>query len=200
MKFSTRQLVTIAVFGALWGVCEISLGSVLHVIKIPFTGLLLTAIGLMIALIGRLFVPNRGTTFFTGVIAMVLKLFSIGSIVIGPMIAILFEALVAELVLDIFSRPNRLAFMLAVAGGALWTLAQPFVTGLLLFGRSLLSVWLDTINLGTRIFGLSSAAAIWIAILLLLLYLVIGMAAGWLAWILGNLVVARLRGTSSLKS
>ena len=39
MKFTTRQLVTMAVFGALWGMVEISLGSVLHAIKIPLTGL-----------------------------------------------------------------------------------------------------------------------------------------------------------------
>jgi len=196
MKFTTRQLVTMAVFGALWGVVEISLGSVLHAIKIPLTGLALTAIGLMVALIGRLFVPKRGSTFFIGVIATVLKLFSIGNIVIGPMIAILAEALVAELILDIFTKPTRLAFMLAVAGGALWTLIQPFVTGLLIFGRGLLSIWLDTIDLGSRLFGLSSQAVLWIVVGLVLLYLAVGAISGWLAWKLGQLVVARLGGHS----
>jgi ABC-type thiamin/hydroxymethylpyrimidine transport system permease subunit len=196
MKFTTRQLVTMAVFGALWGVVEISLGSVLHAIKIPLTGLALTAIGLMMALIGRLFVPKRGSTFFIGVIATVLKLFSIGNIVIGPMIAILAEALVAELILDIFTKPTRLAFMLAVAGGALWTLIQPFVTGLLIFGRGLLSIWLDTIDLGSRLFGLSSQAVLWIVVGLVLLYLAVGAFSGWLAWKLGQLVVARLGGHS----
>jgi ABC-type thiamin/hydroxymethylpyrimidine transport system permease subunit len=196
MKFTTRQLVTMAVFGALWGVVEISLGSVLHAIKIPLTGLALTAIGLMVALIGRLFVPKRGSTFFIGVIATVLKLFSIGNIVIGPMIAILAEALVAELILDIFTKPTRLAFMLAVAGGALWTLIQPFVTGLLIFGRGLLSIWLDTIDLGSRLFGLSSQAVLWIVVGLVLLYLAVGAFSGWLAWKLGQLVVARLGGHS----
>ncbi|PIZ26370.1 MAG: hypothetical protein COY47_00885, partial [Chloroflexi bacterium CG_4_10_14_0_8_um_filter_57_5] len=115
MKFTTRQLVTMAVFGALWGVVEISLGSVLHAIKIPLTGLALSTIGLLVALIGRLFVPKRGSTFFIGVIATVLKLFSIGNIVIGPMIGILAEALVAELILDIFPKPTRLAFVLSIA-------------------------------------------------------------------------------------
>ena len=196
MKFTTRQLVTMAVFGALWGVVEISLGSVLHAIKIPLTGLALTAIGLMVALIGRLFVPKRGSTFFIGVIATVLKLFSIGNIVIGPMIAILAEALVAELILDIFTKPTRLAFMLAVAGGALWTLIQPFVTGLLIFGRGLLSIWLDTIDLGSRLFGLSSQAVLWIVVGLVLLYLAVGAISGWLAWKLGQVVVARLGGHS----
>ncbi|MGZ6346947.1 MAG: hypothetical protein ACXWNC_05195 [Anaerolineales bacterium] len=66
MKFTTRELVTMAVFGALWGVVEISLGSVLHAIKIPLTGLALTAIGLLVALIGRLFVPGAARPFLSG--------------------------------------------------------------------------------------------------------------------------------------
>jgi ABC-type thiamin/hydroxymethylpyrimidine transport system permease subunit len=196
MKFTTRQLVTMAVFGALWGVVEISLGSVLHAIKVPLTGLTLTVIGLLVALIGRLFVPKRGSTFFIGVIAMVLKLFSIGNIIIGPMIGILAEALVAELILDIFPQPSRLSFILAIAGGALWTLIQPFFTGLLIFGRTLLPIWLDMIDQGSRLFGLGSQAAIWIAIALVLLYLAVGAIGGWLAWNLGQLVSVRLRGNS----
>ena len=127
---------------------------------------------------------------------MLLKLFSIGNIIIGPMIGILTEALVAELILDIFPKPTRLAFILAVAGGALWTLFQPFVTGLLIFGRSLVAVWLDTIDQGSRLFGLSNQAALWIVSALVLLYLAVGAVVGWLAWSLGQLVSIRLRGHS----
>src|SRR5512143_1595609 len=100
MKFTTRELVTMAVFGALWGLVEISLGSVLHAINLPLSGMLLSIIGVMVAVIGRLFVSRRGSTLFIGVIAMVLKLFSIGNILIGPMVAIFVEALIAELILD----------------------------------------------------------------------------------------------------
>jgi ABC-type thiamin/hydroxymethylpyrimidine transport system permease subunit len=194
MKFTTRELVSMAIFGALWGVVEISLGSVLHAIKIPLTGLSLTAIGLLVALIGRLFVPRRGSTFFIGVIAMVLKLFSIGNILIGPMIGILTGALVAELALDVFPKPTRLAFILAAAGGALWTLIQPFFSGLLIFGRGFLAIWLDMIDMGSRLFGLSNNAALWIMLALVILHLTVGVVAGLLAWSLGNIVSFRLRG------
>jgi hypothetical protein len=89
-----------------------------------------------------------------------------------------------------------LSFILAVAGGALWTLIQPFVTGLLIFGRSLLSIWLDTIDAGSRLLGLSSQAALWIVLALILLHLAVGAAGGWLAWSLGQIVSIRLRGHS----
>ena len=195
MKFSTRELVIMAVFGALWGMVEISLGSVFHAIDLPMSGMALAVVGVMVASMGRLFVPRRGSTIFIGVIALVLKLFSIGSAVIGPMIGILAEALIAELILDAFIKPSMIAFAFACAGAALWTLVQPFITGVLLFGRNLLLIWLDLLDLGNRLFGLPSQAAVWIVLVLVAVHLVVGMVGGWLAWRLGQVLKTRLSGT-----
>ena len=195
MKFSTRELVMMAVFGALWGLVEISLGPVFHAINLPLTGMMLSIIGVMVASIGRLFVPRRCSTIFIGVIAMVLKLFSIGNIVIGPMVGIFTEALIAELILDIFSKPSMLAFIFACAGAALWTIVQPFVTGILLFGRNLVLVWLDLLDLGSRLFGLPPRATLWIVFAMVVLHFVIGGLGGWLAWKLGHVLKIRLGGT-----
>jgi ABC-type thiamin/hydroxymethylpyrimidine transport system permease subunit len=194
MKFTTRELVMMAVFGALWGLVEISLGSVFHAIDLPMTGMTLAVIGVMVAAIGRLFVPKRGSTIFIGVIAMVLKLFSIGSAVIGPMVGILAEALIAELILDAFGKPSKLSFIFACAGASLWTLVQPFVTGVLLFGRNLLVVWLDLLDMGTRVFGIPYQAVFWIVVVLVTVHLLFGGLGGWLAWKLGLVLKTRLGG------
>ncbi len=194
MKFPTRELVTLAVFGALWGLVEISLGSVLHAIDLPKSGLLLSTLGVMIACIGRLFVPRRGSTIFIGVIAMVLKLFSIGNVILGPMIGILAEALVAELILDIFGKPSLAAFLVTCMGAALWVFIHPFVTGLLLWGQSLLTLWLDMLDEGSRLFGIPFGAVVGILLAVIVLHLVIGAVGGWLAWKLGNLLKVRLGG------
>jgi ABC-type thiamin/hydroxymethylpyrimidine transport system permease subunit len=191
MKFTTRQLVTLAVFGALWGALEISLGSILHALKIPLVGAFLAAAGIMVALVGRLFVPRRGSILFIGVIAMILKLFSIGSVVIGPMIAILFEALLAELVLSAFPRPSRPAFLLAGMLAVLWTLLHPFFTGWLLFGRDLFIVWLDLIDEGRRVLGLHQQTIPLVAGLIVASRAVLGLLAGWLAWDTGRLLKNR---------
>jgi ABC-type thiamin/hydroxymethylpyrimidine transport system permease subunit len=194
MNFKTRELVLLAVFGALWGASEIMLGSVLHNLKVPFNGVILAGIGLLIALIGRVFIPKRGATFFIGVIATILKLFSIGSVVVGPMIGILAEALLAELILTLSKRPSRPAFMLAGSLGVLWTLLHPFFTGLLLFGRSIVEVWLATIQEGSRLLGLKvGSGALILAILLILIVIrvIVGGLAGWLAWDVGKLLKTR---------
>ena len=200
MRFSTRELVILTVFGTLWGAVEISLGSLLHVLNLPMSGPLLAAVGLSIALIGRLFVPRRGSTLYIGVIATVLKLFSIGSVVIGPMIGILVEAGIAEIVLTAFGRPRKTSFVLAGALGVLWTLVQPFFTGLLLFGRAIFVIWLDLLDRGSRLFGLDPGAAIWILLALGVVHLALGAAGGWLAWGSGHLLQARLDRASLLTS
>ena len=56
---------------------------------------------------------------------MLLKLFSLGGVVLGPMLAILAEALVAEIVLSLFKRPRRFAFILA--GGLGWNVGVNYV-------------------------------------------------------------------------
>ena len=191
MKFSTRELVILAVFGALWGAVEISLGSLLHVLNVPLSGSVLSAIGLGVALTGRLFVPRRGATLFIGVIAMLLKLFSLGSVVIGPMVGILAEAIIAEIVLSLFGKPSTLAFILAGGLGVLWTMVQPFFTGLLIFGQEAASIWSKLLKEGNNVLGLPLEAVLWIVMGLAGLRLVMGGLAGWLAWKAGLLLRAR---------
>ena len=192
MKLTTRELATIAVFGTLWGISEITMGSVLHTLNIPFTGAFLAAIGLMIALVGRVFVPRKGSTLFIGLIAMLLKLFNLGGIVIGPMLGIFSEAILAEIVLTLFGKPRRSSLIVAGASGVIFTLIQPFITGPLLFGRTLFVVWLDLIDLGSRFLGLNESAIFLIVGGLLLIYMIIGSAAGWLGWLIASQLKVRL--------
>lgn len=197
-KYSTRDLVTIAVFGTLWGVIEMTVGSVIKSLDIPFAGMTLGAIGLAIAMIGRLFVPKKGSVLFIGLIAMFLKMFSVGGFIIGPMIGIAGEAIFAELALSVAAKPGRFSFILAGMAGSLWTVAQPFVTGPILYGRSLFTVWLDLVDKMTGLLGFNIAA------LLLIIYLVIHIAAGIVsgvfAWDAGRKILARMRPTGSAGS
>jgi len=124
----------------------------------------------------------------------VLKLFSIGNILLGPMVGIITEAIIAELILDAFPKPSLTAFISACAGSALWVIVQPFVTGILFFGRNLLIVWLDMLDSGSRLFGVPSQAAFGIVLALVALHLVIGGIGGWLAWKLGLVLKIRLSG------
>jgi len=195
MKYSTRDLVTLAVFGSLWGLSEISLGTVIKSLNIPLSGMVLSTIGLTIALIGRVFVPKKGSTLFIGAIAMLLKLFSLGGVVMGPMIGIISEAIVAEVALSLTGKPKQGSMILAGSLGVLWVLAQPFITNPIMFGRSVLDVWLNLLVMGSRVLGLDNSGPVWIIGGLAVIHLGVGCISGWLGWKLGNLLQTRLGNT-----
>ena len=78
MRLSLKELTIVAALGALWGSVEMTLGSFLHVLNVPFTGVVLGSIGICIALVGRVVVPRPGSTLSIAVIAALLKALSIG--------------------------------------------------------------------------------------------------------------------------
>lgn len=191
--YKTRALVYIGVFGALWGAVETTLGSVFHTLNVPFSGLMLTGIGMATALIGRLFVPQRGSVFFIGVVAAFLKMFSIGGIVILPVFAILVESLIAELVLSLRPRPGRAIFVLAGSLACFWPFVHPFITQGILAGSGIFTIYTRTIRNGARLLGLPDTAVLAVLAALIVLHLLVGAAAGLLAWDAGRVIARRLR-------
>jgi hypothetical protein len=94
-------------------------------------------------------------------------------------------------------KPSRPVFALAGAAGVAWTLLQPFVTGPLLFGRSLVVVWLDFVDAGARLLGLQAQAVAAIVLVLAAIYLAVGAGVGWASWSLAAQLVKRMGKTGS---
>jgi ABC-type thiamin/hydroxymethylpyrimidine transport system permease subunit len=197
-RFTTRDLVYIAVFGALWGVLEMTLGSYLHLIfpslATPLVGVgtIMTAIGMGLALIGRLFVPKTGSVLMIGVVVAILKALSIGGVKLSPMIAIIIESLLAELGLLLFRKPSRSGFMLAGCLAVLWTFFHKFFASYVFLGRGIYDVYLGVLKEGSQALGIGMGYALVIIVAFLLIRILVGGLAGWLAWELGKAVRARL--------
>jgi ABC-type thiamin/hydroxymethylpyrimidine transport system permease subunit len=197
MRFTVRDLVYIGVFGALWGAVEISLGSVLHTLNVPFSGVVLTGIGIAIALIGRLFVPRPGSVLFIGLVTAFLKMFSLGGIVLNPMIGIVAESVLAEVALTALGRPRRVSFIVAGALATFWPFVHPFFTQGILAGAGMLTIYQRTLTNGAKLLGLDPSAVVLILAGLIGVYLLIGSIAGLLAWDAGRVVQVRLRPSPS---
>jgi hypothetical protein len=196
MRFTVRDLVYIGVFGALWGAAEMGLGSLLHVLNVPFSGAVLSGIGITIALIGRLFVPRAGSVLFIGLVTALLKMLSLGGIVLSPMIGILAESLLAEVTLTVLGQPRRASFVLAGGLATFWPFVHPFFTQGMLAGRGILTVYGWTLEKGSRLLGLDLSAVVLVLAGLIGVHLLIGIIAGLLAWDAGRVVHARLRPSS----
>ncbi len=200
-RFTTRDLVYIAVFGALWGVLEITFGSYLHLIFPPVTtplvgvGTIMAAVGMVVALMGRLFVPKTGSVLMIGVVVAILKALSIGGVKLPAMLAIIIECLLAELGLLLARRPSRGGFMLAGCLAVLWTFFHKFFASYVFLGRGIYDVYLGMLKAGSEALGVGMGYALAIVAVYLLVRIVAGGLAGWLAWDLGKAVQARLAET-----
>ncbi len=192
MRFNVRELVYIGIFGALWGAMEITSGSLLHVFNVPFSGVMLSGVGIAIALIGRLFVPRVGSVLFIGLVTAFLKMFSLGGIVVTPMIGIVAESLLAEIALTAMGKSRRVSFMIAGATATFWPLVHPFFTQGILAGTGLVTIYTRTIEKGAKLLGFDPSAVTIILIALVIIHLLIGCVAGLIAWDAGRVAQARL--------
>jgi ABC-type thiamin/hydroxymethylpyrimidine transport system permease subunit len=195
--FTTRDWVYVAVFGALWGAIEITLGAYLHVIFPPLAdtflvGVIMAGLGGVIALTGRHFVPHTGSVLMIGIVAALLKALSLGGVKIGPMVAILAESLLIEAGLLLTRRSTRWTFALAGALAVSWNFFHKFVMMRLLFGSGASEVAVKMVKDGSALLGLDVRYSIAILVILFVIRLVVGAAAGWLAWDLGGAVRRRL--------
>lgn len=195
--FTTRDWVYVAVFGALWGAIEITLGAYLHVIFPPLAdtflvGVIMAGLGSIVALTGRHFVPHTGSVLMIGVVTSLLKALSLGGVKIGPMVGILAESLLMEAGLLLARGPSRWAFALAGALAVSWNFFHKFVMMRLLFGKGISEVAVKMVKDGSALLGLDVRYSIAILVILFVIRLVVGAVAGWLAWDLGGAVRQRL--------
>jgi hypothetical protein len=182
-SYNVRSWVTIGLFGALWAVVEVTLGSYLHIIfpsqaNTFLTGMVLGGIGVAVALTGRHFVPNRGSVLLIGVVTALLKLLSPGGARLGPFVAIVMESVLMEAVLWIARTPRRWAFVLAGALAVSWNLPHKFVMMRLLYGKHVVEVYTKMVRDGSQTLGLDLSAALLILATLLLVRLAVGGIGG----------------------
>ncbi|HDQ35053.1 MAG TPA: hypothetical protein ENN14_01935 [Chloroflexi bacterium] len=192
LRWTVRDLVYIGLFGALWGAMEMTLGDVLHAIRLPFSGTVLTALGIAIALVGRRFIPKRGSVFMIALVAGLLKFLSpSGMSVLRVFISIVIEGTIAEAVVNLLP-PRRATWLLADALATLWTLFHPVLISGLLLGAGAVEMFVVTVERGARTLGMSPDSVIVVLALVALINLAVGALGGWLSWEVGGIVEQRL--------
>lgn len=178
-SFEDRQLFTahVTAFGALWGTLEITLGSFLHALRLPFAGVVLASLSVALLVSQRQLLPRRGISLATGVVASLCKSISPGGIILGPMIGIVTEALLVELAL----LPSSSAAACVVLAGVLcatWAASQKLVTQYLLYGGKVIELYLAALGQAGRWLGVSARAGWWALAALLLCVALMGALGG----------------------
>jgi hypothetical protein len=105
-----------ALFGTLWGALEATLGTAVYLGKLPLRGTLMGVVGLLCLVCLRRLQPRPGVCLLAGVVAVFIKIFTLGGFYPGPVIGIAVQALVVE------------AAMTGLGGGAVGAAVGGFVT------------------------------------------------------------------------
>lgn len=192
-KLSTRETAYIATFGTLWGACEISLGLILHNFYLPFTGLLLTFIGAIIALTCARLTNKKRAVIYTAIIAAILKMLSITVIKIGPFIGILGSAITAQLIITILNI-NLISFILA--GGSMCCFPFIFVLSrlTLFYTTEIFKIYEDFLyHIGLKDLKIST-----LILIIMLIHFSIGSLAGILSWKISDYLNLRMKSNAKI--
>ncbi|MCL2778542.1 MAG: hypothetical protein FWD73_11105, partial [Polyangiaceae bacterium] len=121
-----------AAFGAMWGALEVTVGSFVHALKIPFGGTLLAASGAALLLALRTIYPHRGVLVAAGLVCAGMKMLSPATTIVGPMVGIMVESMLIELACFVFGANHVTA---AIGGGlaTLWAISQKVITQIVLY-------------------------------------------------------------------
>jgi hypothetical protein len=141
-------------------------GGLLHALHIPFSGILLAAMGAAVLACQRALCPVRGITLTTGCIAAGIKVFSMGGVYLNPLLAVLAEALLAEGVFCVLGA-GFLAAGLAGFLMGLWSFLQGLLTLILLYGVHWIEASASALSRQAPSWPVSPVVLLFLAVLLL---------------------------------
>lgn len=195
MKQTSRNSVQfwaqVTAFGTLWGLVEMTLGSFLHTLRLPFTGTMLAALGAGLLVAQRQILPARGATLAIGIIAALCKSLSPGGIILNPMIGITIEAALVELALLPAPRAATTAALAGVLSVS-WALTQKFVMQTLFYGGAIVELYLSALQKIADWIAFAPGWE-WLALAAAVTpFLLIGAATGLIGRRIGRQVLARL--------
>ncbi len=162
-----------SILGTIWASSEIVLGSFLHNLRVPFSGNILTAIGLVILISASYKWKENGLIWRAGIICALLKTMSPSAVIFGPMVAIFSEAILLEISIRILGRTIP-GFMLGSILAMSWNLIQKVFNFIIFYGYNIVEVYTNLMQYAERQLGLQFDAVWTPLILLLFIYAIFG--------------------------
>lgn len=160
---------------------EISLGTTLKGLRIPLGGAMLTAASCLIFLTGRYFIKRKGSILMMGMVAGLIKIFSVGTVIAGPFMAILIEATIAEILISIFGI-NRISYTFTASLLVVYTIVHPFLSQGIIFGTNIYTIYIETFQKLANILKIEHQHIGLIIISYIFIHVLMGALAGWLAF------------------
>jgi hypothetical protein len=193
-----QWVAVVAVFGAVWGAAEISLGAILRNVSIPMHGTLMAGIGVVIMLVARQTLSvgdrrGRGVCLAIGVVAAtILPMYATRGL-LWAMLGVVTEAACLEAILWP-GRPGRRRFFIASAVATLVPLVHLLTALTVQYGPAALSEFRELMlaKQGGSELGFVGQTAGTLLALIAVASAAYGLFCGTLAWSLAGQILKRL--------
>ena len=168
---------------ALWAFTESGLGGIMHALQIPFTGLLVGGMAvIMICLIAEFSEHAYRQILKSVVVVLIVKAMAAPFTPVTAYIAVSFQALLGFAVFSLL-RVNYISIILLSVIAMLESAIQKLLVLTLFFGQSLWKAMDNMIAFAGKQLGyVVSNGSFWIMALYLFIYMVGGFFIAWLAW------------------
>jgi len=174
-----------SVVGGLWASFEIIIGSFLHNLKIPFAGSTLAALGVMLMISFYVYWPSKGLIWRAGIICALMKSISPSAVILGPMIGILLEAFILEMLIRIIGS-NLLGYTIGGALSVMSALLHKVFSLLILYGFNIVKIYLNIFYYASKQINIQDADP-WVLLLILVgIYWATGIIAALIGYFAGK--------------
>ena len=186
MKYKlSEKWIKASIAGTIWAASEIVLGSFLHNLRVPFSGNILTAIGIIILISISYIWRERGIFWRAGLICAIMKTMSPSAIIFGPMIAIVAESLLLEFSVRIFGR-NMAGLVIGAMLAMSWNLFQKIANYIISYGSNIVEVYNSLLRFAQKQLNIQTDI-VWLPIIILLvIFALFGLLAGIIGIIVGR--------------
>ena len=181
----SEKWIKASITGTIWAASEIVLGSFLHNLRVPFSGNILTAIGIIILISISHIWHERGIFWRAGLICALMKTMSPSAIIFGPMIAIFAESLLLEVSVRLFGR-TMAGFLIGSMLAMSWNLFQKIANYIIYYGSNIVEVYNNLLRFAQKQLNIQTDI-VWLPIIfLLIIFALFGLLAGIIGIIVGR--------------
>ncbi len=181
----SEKWIKASIAGTIWAASEIVLGSFLHNLRVPFSGNILTGIGLIILISISYIWTEKGIFWRAGLICALMKTMSPSAVIFGPMIAIFSEAVLLEASVRLLGR-TMAGYLTGAMLAMSWNLFQKIANFIIFYGANIIEVYNNLLRFAQKQLNIQTDI-VWLPIILLLvLFAFLGLIAGIMGIIIGK--------------
>jgi nucleoside-triphosphatase THEP1 len=174
-----------SVVGSIWASIEIILGSFLHNLKIPLSGMFLSFISVYLLISFLQLWKENGLIWRSGLICALMKSISPSAFIIGPMIGIFTEAILLELFIFMLGK-NLLGYTIGGAFAVLSTILHKFVSLLILYGFNFIKILSDLYLFAVKQIHLEKLSPVILVSTITIIYIIIGFTGALTGYFAGR--------------